>query len=591
MKGKNSIYEFGPFRLDPVVRRFERDGRVVPLTSKVFDILLLLVRRRGSLVTKEELMSEIWPDRVVEENNLTVSMSSLRRSLGESYRQNEYIETVPGRGYRFVARAWEVASGAEARASGGHAALLAGADSGEDDSRIKYLAVLPLVNAGADASLDYLIDGIAGGIINRLSQLPSLRVLARSTVFRYKGQPADPLDVGRELSVHIVLAGRVYRRGDDLNVGLELIDTADGSQVWGEQYQRNFRAAMTLSAEVVEDLTKKLDTKLTGAQRRRLTKLHTDKAEAYQLYLKGRYLLRRRTEESLGRAIAYFQRAAEVDPNYALAYVGLADCLNLLISYGAHPPREVFPRIEEAALHALSLDDKLAEAHTTIGHVNLIYKWDRPAAERAYRRSIELNPNYSTAHHWYALLLHVLGRLPESAAELRMAQKLDPLSPNINVSIGTQLFHAGRYDEAYEQLRETLVLEPDFHSAYAWLGQVLAAKGDYEGAIAAARRSVELSNSPEALSLLGYVYTLAGQTDRAMRVIQELRRKSKERFVDPSLSASIYAALGRKDAAFECLERAYDCHSEAMSHLNIDWRLNNLRDDPRFDDLLKRVGF
>ncbi|MCA1849770.1 MAG: winged helix-turn-helix domain-containing protein, partial [Acidobacteria bacterium] len=436
-------YEFGPFRLDTEERLLLREGRPVPLTPKAYEMLLALVERSGHIVGKEELLKEVWPEQFVEEGNLTQHVFALRRALGESREGPRYIETVPRRGYRFVAELRRPpGGGAETveRRLGARAFV-------EEPARgeaIDSLAVLPLANACADPSWEYLSDGITESLINTLSQVPELRVVPRSTVFRYKGRDVDPQEAGRELGVRAALAGRVCQIGNMLIVQVDLIDVANQAQLWGEHYRREMSDIFDVQEEVAREIFGKLRVRLTSEQRRRLGKRQTESTEAYQAYLKGRYHWNKRTEDGLKKSTQYFQEAVEIDPAYAPAYAGLADsyALPAIAEYGLLPPREGMPRAKAAASRALEVDETLAEAQTTLAHVRAFYDWDWPGAELEFLRAIELNPDYAFSHHWYALYLTAMGRHAEAIAEEGRAQEIDPLSLIINKNVGTILYYA-----------------------------------------------------------------------------------------------------------------------------------------------------
>ncbi len=585
------VYEFGPFRLNPPERLLLREATPVPLTPKVFDTLVVLVRRSGHVVSKDELMRALWPDTSVEEANLTQNVFTLRKVLDQHHRGSSYIETVPKLGYRFTARVTKVldesvhVAGEQARSSEPTEAT-----TDDNAAAIDSLAVLPLANGGADPKAEYLSDGITESIINSLSQLPGLRVMARSAVFRYKGREVDPLEVGRELDVRAVLTGRVLYLGNKLIIRTELIDGMDGRQIWGEQYDREPLDIIAVQEEIAREISEKLRLRLTGQQKKLLTKRYTEDTGAYHAYLKGRYYWNKRTEEGFRRGIECFQQAIKQDSNYALAYAGLADCYNLLNSYGVLPPRESAPIIKAAAEQALMIDDMLAEAHASLGHVKMMHDWDWPGAEREFRRAVELNPNYATARHWYALYLRAMGKFDESLEELRRAQRLDPLSLIINTVLGAHFYYARQYDRAIEQCRETLELDSNFHIAYGVLGEAYTQKGMYREAIAALRKANSLSTAPEGLAMLGYTYGVAGYAGDARKVLSRLRKMSHQRYVEPASLAIIYTGLEEKERAFEWLERAYEHHNELLMMLKVDPRLDALRSDTRFTELLRRVG-
>jgi TolB-like protein/Tfp pilus assembly protein PilF len=584
------VYDFGPFRLNPMERLLLRRKSAVPLTPKVFDTLVVLVRNSGHVVSKDELMREIWPDTNVEEANLTQNVSTLRKVLDQNHPGSSYIETVPKRGYRFIARVRKVLeAGDHSAGQKDNSRPVAEQLAGSKSQSLSSLAVLPFVNTSADPNAEYLSDGITESLINNLSQLPELRVMARSTVFRYKGRDVDPQDVGRELGVRAVLAGRVIHLGNKLIIRTELIDAAEGRHIWGDQYDREPSDIIAVQEEISREISEKLRLRLTGRQKKLLTKRYTDNTVAYHAYLKGRYYWNKRTEEGFKKGIEYFRQAIKEDPNYALAYTGLADCYNLLNSYGMLPPGDSAPIIKAATRQALQMDNMLAEAHASLGHVKMMHDWDWPGAEREFRHAIKLNPGYATAHHWYALYLRAMGRFEESLEEIRQAQRLDPLSLIINTVVGTHFYYARQYDKAIEQCRKTLELDSNFHIAYGVIGEAYTQQGMYQEAIAELQKATSLSPGPEGLALLGYTYALAGHRSEARKVLNKLKGLSSRRYIEPASIAIIHTGLGEREQAFEWLEKAYEHRNELLVMIKVDPRLDALRSDARFTDLLRRV--
>lgn len=585
------VYEFGPFHLNPSEHLLLRGRSAVPLTPKVFDTLVVLVRNSGHVVGKDELMKEIWPDTNVEEANLTQNVSMLRKVLDQHLQGSSYIETVPKRGYRFSAKVRKISEeGGQVAGQQDDLRPIAEQMERSRTQSINSLAVLPFVNTSADPNAEYLSDGITESLINNLSQLPELRVIARSTVFRYKDREIDPQDVGRALSVRAVLTGRVFYLGNKLIIRAELIDVVGESHIWGEQYDREPLDIIAVQEEISREISEKLRLRLTGQQKKLLIKRHTENTEAYHAYLKGRYYWNKRTEEGFRKGIEYFRQAIKEDPNYALAYAGLADCYNLLNSYGVLPPRESAPVIKAMTEQALQIDDLLAEAHASLGHVKMMHDWDWPGAEREFRHSIRLNPNYATAHHWYALYLRAKGQFDESLEQIRQAQRLEPLSLIINTVVGTHFYYSRQYDKAIEQCRETLEMEPDFHVAYAVIGESYTQKGMYKEAIAELQKATSISPRPEGLALLGYTHAVAGHRNEARKVLNRLKNLSNRRYIEPASIAIVYTGLVERDQAFEWLERAYEHRNELLVMLKVDPRLDALRSDARFADLLQRVG-
>jgi len=470
----------------------------------------------------------------------------------------------------------------------------AASSSGRRQSRkvINSLAVLPLANASADPNAEYLSDGITESIINSLSQLPKLRVVPRSTVFRYKGQEVDPQLVGHDLGVRAVLTGRLLQMGDQLIIKMELIDVLNESQLWGEQYNRKLSDILEVEEQISREISEKLRLKLTGEDKKRLTKRFTKNTDAYHAYLKGRYYWNKRTPDTIQRGIEFFQKAISLDPHYALAYCGLADSYLLLgaVEYGGLRPMEAVPRVRDAVLHALQLDDALAEAHTSLGNISY-YDWDWQLAEREYKRAIELNPNYATAHHWYANQLMAHARFDEGLKQIKRAQELDPLSLPIVLGEGWLLFLARQYDQAIEEFRKVIELEPNFANSHLCLGLAYEQKQKYDEAIEELQKAIQLSDSPLMRAALGHAYALSGKTAKARQIRDEMIESSKQKYISPVLIAAVCAGLGEKEEAFAWLEKAYEEHSEGLFWFKVEPSMNNLRSDPRYDELLQRMGF
>ncbi len=456
---------------------------------------------------------------------------------------------------------------------------------------IDSVAVLPFVNASADSNAEYLSDGITESLINNLSQLPNLRVMARSTVFRYKGKEADPQKAGQDLRVRAVLTGRLLQRDDTVIVRAELMDVAKGSQLWGGQYTRKVADVFALQEDLAKEISEKLRLKLTGEEKQRLTKRYTENTEAYQLYLKGRYYSNKRTEEGFQKAIEYFDQAIGKDGNYAPAYAALAEGYVLLGTYKLLPAKEVFPRAREAVTRALQLDDTLAEAHTSLASINFYYDWDWLAAEREFRRAIQLNPGYATAHQWYSDVLSVQRRHEEAIAESKRAVDLDPLSLIINTDAGLALLFAGQADSAVEQLRKTLEMDPNFAQAHFILGKAYLRKGAFPEAITEIQKATELSsNSLKYTGPLGHAYARAGRSSEAKKILKELTERSKQQYGYWYSIACIYAGLEETDQAFAALDKAYEQRDTALPHLKVEPLFDPLHSDPRFQDLVRRIG-
>jgi serine/threonine-protein kinase len=462
---------------------------------------------------------------------------------------------------------------------------------------IDSVAVLPLTNATGDASADWLADGLTESVIYKLSQMPNLKVIARSTVFRYKGRDVDAAQAARELGVRAILTGRVTQRGDDLTVSAELIDTHEGKLLWGERYERKMADANAVQQEIARAVSDRLRPKMSGEERGQIAKSGTANTEAYQLYLKGRFYWNKRTEDDLKKSIDFFQQAVALDPNYAQAYAGLADAYEVLPSYSDLPPEETYLKSKTAAQKAIELDPTLAEPHAALGGDLSEHDWDFAGAERELKRAIELNPNYATAHQWYAEFLGMMGRFDEASAEAKRAQQLDPQSPIINTMVGEMYREARWYDEAVAQFRKTLEIDPNFAQAHELLGIAYVNQGKFEEAIEESRKAGILFGKPpekvekHAAAALA-AYRTGGARGYWLNGLETAKREAQARGSEPSPDelATIYAQLGDKDQAFAELEKLYRKRSRQMNYLKVEPILDPLRSDPRFADLVRRVG-
>jgi eukaryotic-like serine/threonine-protein kinase len=496
----------------------------------------------------------------------------------------------------------EIDSGARAGEAGSESATISNAGrlslTGKLKSRtsagpkiIDSLAVLPFENASHDPENEYLSDGITGSLINNLATVPKLRVMAQSTVFRFKGREIDPQAIGRDLNVRAVLTGRVTQSGGSLRVGAEMVDVATGSQLWGAQYDRKPGDIFVIQDEISNEISGKLRLQLSRAQKKRLTRRHTEDAEAYRIYLKGRHHWNRWTEEGFYKAIEYFQQAIDKDPAYALAYAGLADCYVLLGWNSYLPPKDAFPKGKAAALTALQFDPNLSEAHTPLAAVLWLHDWQWQEAQKEFKRSLELNPTYPTANHWYAEYVMTMGRQVEAIAQMKKSQTLDPLSLIINVAIGWANYMARRYDEAREQLLQTIELDPNYAVTYWILGLLYRATGRYELSITEGEKGVSVSgDSPPMRAALAHSYGKAGKTKEALQILDDLTKLAQHKYVAAHFFAGIHIGLGENDRALEYLEKAYEEHSHWLIYLHIDPSMDDLRNDSRFQDLLRRVG-
>ena len=455
--------------------------------------------------------------------------------------------------------------------------------------QIDSIAVMPFVNESGNADLDYLSDGMTDTLISSLSKLPNLSVKARSSVFRYKGQERNPPTIGRELNVQAVLNGRVLQRGEQLTLNLELVDVRTENLIWSEKYDRRASDLVSLQNEVAYDVSRKLRARLSGTDEEKLGKTYTGDPEAYEAYLKGRFYWNKRTKDGIGKSIEFFQQAVDKDPNYALGYVGLADSYAVLENYTGHGSSEALTKAKSAANRALQIDDSLAEAHASLGNIDQrLWLWDE--SDREFKRSIELDPKYPTARHWYSLSLKVKRQFDDSLREIKVAQELDPLSSVMGHNVGVAYFLKGDFGSAEQQFRKVIELDPAFPLAHQYLGWTHIKQGRIEEGTAEIQKAVKLSgNSSRAEAELGYCYAIGGRRNDALQVISELELKYKVKEATAVSMSVIYAGLGDEDQAFAWLEKAFEERNGELS--DITWRpvFDTLRDDRRYTDLVRRM--
>ncbi len=457
---------------------------------------------------------------------------------------------------------------------------------------MESIAVMPFVNESGNADVEYLSDGMTETLISSLSQLPKLSVKARSSVFRYKGKDADAQTIAKELNVQAILTGKVVQRGQDLSLYVELVEVASDKVIWSETYNRPITDLVALQSDVARDVSNKLQLKLSGADGQKLTKSYTTNAQAYQLYMKGRFHLLKGMKLGIETAISYFQQAIEVDPNYALAYAGLADAYRGFSLGGEMPSDEFMPKARAAAKRAIEIDDTLAEAHANLGHVMFWYDWDWNAAEKEYKRALELDPNSPDALQFYAHLLTATGRHAEALAKIKLARELDPVNLRVNAIEGMLLMYAGQTDEAIARLQKTLEMDPNFRMANMMSARVYIEKGMFSEAIAATRKTRELSTVNSAPIAFGaYALAKSGKITEARAALDEMLRFSKTRWVPPYNFALVHNALGEQDKALDYLEKSFAEKDVRMVFLKVEPTWNNLRSEPRFKDLIKRMNF
>jgi TolB-like protein/Tfp pilus assembly protein PilF len=457
---------------------------------------------------------------------------------------------------------------------------------------VDSIAVLPFENVGGDPNTEYLSDGITESLINTLSKLSHLTVMSRTSVFHYKGKDVDPLKAGKELGVKAVLVGRVTQRGDNLQISTELVDVSNSSHIWGEQYSKKLADILAVQEDIAKEISQQLKVTLVGADAIALTKRSTENTEAYQLYLKGRFHWNKRKAEDLQKAVDYFKLAIDKDPGYALAYAGLASAYILFPEYSSSPAKEYVPRTEAAAKRALELDATLAEPHAALGLLKQTYRWDWKGAEAEYRRAIELNPNYPTVYHWHSICLRAQGKFDEALVQITRAQELDPLSLIIGVNLGEILTYLQRDEQAREQYRKALDLDPNFSLAHLDFGMLLARQGKFDDAISEIQkvRQIVGANNPYGLGHLGFIYARAGRKAEAMAALKELNGFLKEGYSLSVQIAFVYAGLGENDKTFEWLDRGYAEQNNYFRDLKTSFIWENLRSDPRYAAMLKKIG-
>jgi TolB-like protein/DNA-binding winged helix-turn-helix (wHTH) protein len=641
MPAPDATFRFGPYELRPQSRELFKSGRRLKLRPQPFQVLHALLERSGHVVTREELRQILWPvETFVDfEHSLNTSIKELRGVLNDSAGEPRYIETLPKLGYRIVVpvasdlpigstEAVPRPEASDAQASppengfldrlrhllaprpraiaiAASVVLLLGLAAylqwlrprprPEAPSARFMLAVLPFENLTGDAAQDYFSDGMTEEMITHLGRLDPQRlgVIARTSVMHYKHGQEQLEEIGRELGVQYVLEGSVRRDADKVRISAQLIQTKDQTHLWARQYDREMSSLLTLQAEIAQEIADEIQ--LTFDGNRPVAPVHhvalsPQAYEAYDLYLKGRYFWNKRTPQDLRRAIDCFQQAIAKDPAYARAYAGLADSYALMSGYNLAPPTENMPKARAAALRALQMDDHLAEAHASLASIAQNYDWDWETAEREYRRAIQLDPNYATAHHWYAQCLGFLGRFDEAFSEMERARQLDPLSLIIATDHGEVFYLSRQYDRAVQQFHAVLGIDPGFPRAHFFLEFAYAQMGSFADALADVETWRGTDDTPWSLTMTSYVSGRSGQPAQARRALDKLLLWNRRRPIDSGSILCAYIALGDKDQTFAWLEKSYSEHSTALTSLKVNPIYDPLRGDPRFQALLRRVG-
>lgn len=626
-------FSFAEFQVDPTKRQLLREGKPVNIKSKTFDLLLVLVENNGRVVGKDELMSTIWQGQFVEEGNLTVQMSALRKALGDTKTENRFLVTVPGKGYRFVADVSEqdedeteiiianrttshVVVDEEIEVEGRQReiysplrialailALILLAVCGAilyrylskptldvTSTKIDSIAVLPfkpLVSNERDEALEM---GITETLITRLSNLKQLSVRPMNAVKKYNKQEQDSAIIGRELKVEAILDGSIQKTNDRIRVTVRLLRVSDNQTFWTEQFDEKFTDIFTVQDRVSSRVAESLRVVLTNSEQKLLVKRYTENSESYRAYLRGRYHWNKRTPEGLKKSIEDFREAIDLDPLFALAYVGLADSYILQSLYGAKPAQDVMPKARAAANKALEIDSQLAEAHASLALVKFLFEYDWAGAEDGFKQALELKPNYATAQQWYGNYLTMAGRHEEAMAALQRASELDPLSLSINTDVALVFYFARKHDEAIKQLNKTLELDKSYFMAHFHLGLNYAQQKKFENAIAEFEIVKNETANEQGIAELAWVYALYGQRDKARQILKEIETNAQSKQISLATIAGVYAVLGEKEKAFDLLNKAYDTRDGFLVSIKVDPIFDSLHDDSRYQKLLRRMN-
>jgi TolB-like protein/DNA-binding winged helix-turn-helix (wHTH) protein/Flp pilus assembly protein TadD len=612
MSLQENNFRFGDFVFDADEMALSQSGKPVSLPPKALKLLSVLLENHGRIVEKEALMREVWEGAFVEEGNITYTVRLLRKTFNDDKHAPHYIETVPKRGYRFIGplqslekvvveppKSVTATQRFRRNAVIGFAIIIAvvlGAwllwprpsGTAQPSERKMMLAVLPFQNLTGDDGQEYFSDGLTEEMITRLGNIEPNRlgVIARTSVMHYKNNPATIDQIGRELQVQYVLEGSVRRDANRVRIAAQLIQTSDQTHVWAREYDREITDLLSLQDEIAQEVAVNIQSTL-GTKEQHPTATPED-FEAYDLYLKGQYFFNKRGAENLQQAIGYFGQSINKDPNYARAYAGQAASYALLSGYSAEPQSEFIAKARGAADQALAIDPNLSEAHTALALIVQNYDWDWQTSETEFKRAIELNPNYATAHHWYAEHLALLGRFDEALHESELARRIDPLSQIIATDNGEILHFSRQYDLAIQELREVEEMEPGLARAHIVV-HVYVEKGMFKEALADIEQLRRTSNGPWISAETAYVYGRSGRSTDAQRVVDKLLEMNKNQPIDASLLVWAYTGMGNKEQAFAWLEKAYDQHSNILTRLKVDPAFDSLRDDPRFQDLLARV--
>jgi TolB-like protein/DNA-binding winged helix-turn-helix (wHTH) protein/Tfp pilus assembly protein PilF len=622
MARPEKAYEFGPYHLDASQHLLFRRGQLIALPPKATQTLVVLVENHGRLVEKEDLMKAVWPDTFVEEANLTLQISALRKALQEESSHGWYIETIPRRGYRFVSPVVE-------RATAGSQELrrsLAGAPHTGRNYRgirlivgiglacvaalvlivlatrnqtqkvtsatqgIRSLAVLPLQNLSGDPSQEYLADGLTEELVTDLAQLHGLRVISRTSSMRYKGTQKRLPEIARELNVEGVVEGSVARSEERVRIHVQLIRASDDVHIWASSYEGDPSDILGLQQAAAHAIAQEIGVRLSPDEAERLTTVRLINPAAHEAYLKGRYLFNQRTPESTKKSVAKFEEAVAKDPNYAAAYVALGEAYAALAANSIAAPKEVVPKAKQAANRALQLDPGMGEACATLAHLAFFYDWDLEGSEKEFRQAIELGPNNALAHQWHGLGLIAQKRSDEAEHEFRSALQIDPLSLMTSADLAQVYFYSGRFEETIAQARRILEINPNFPPAYDLIGMAYEQEGKYGEAAAEYQRYFDSGGGNDAKMHLAHLYAVAGKTAEARKLLHDMENPPRGGFASPYDIASVYAGLGDKSHAMYWMNEAVKARAAMIPFAGIDPLLSPLRTEPRFQALLRRFG-
>lgn len=566
---------FGPFELEVQSGELRKDGVKIRLQEQPFQILLLLLEYPGQVVTREAFRRRLWPsDTFVDfDHGLNKAVTKLREALGDSSENPQFIETLAKRGYRFIGRTAAIT------------------DLPEAGQSIDSIAVFPFESDSPDPDSGYLAIGIPGSIIHSLSQIPKLRVISGRTAVGDGHPQMDPLAIGRKLGVKAVLTGKLWQRESKLRLHVDLLNTANGQEIWGEQYDRQLKQIFEVHDEISHEVSQRLRLKMTGEAEGRLTKRYTENIEAYQLYVRARRWCEKRSAEGFKRATEYLSQAIQMDPDYALAHAELAQCISVPCYYGVADPHMAYPKARAAALRALEIDPRLAEAHEVLATILQNYDWNWPAAEKEYKQTIELNPNYAVGHYHYSYHLALLRHFDEAIRQATEALSHDPMSGILNAGLAFVLLLARRYDACIEQALTAIEVEPNMTLCYITLGTAYEQKGMYADAVTTYEKGIALGGAfAVQRAYAGHVYGVSGDRIKAGEILRELKELSSRSYVGSLNWALVYEGLGEKELAIGALQKACEDRHTICVFIGTWPQFDRLRDDPRFQDIERRVG-